>query len=83
MFETKSIFVTDETGKEVEYEILFTFENPDNNRKYVLFVDPNDDSGEVFASVYDDEGNLFGIENQEEWDMIEEMLGAFSEDEAE
>lgn len=83
MFETNSIFVTDETGKEVEMEIIFTFESDETKKKYVLFMNPADESGEVFASSYDDEGNLFQIENDKEWQMIEEVLGAFQEDEEE
>ncbi len=79
MFETNSIFVTDETGQEKEMEILFTFDNKDD--RYVLFVDPNSETGEVFASRYDESGNLFTIEDEEEWAMIEEVLGAFQEDE--
>ncbi|MGL5979153.1 MAG: DUF1292 domain-containing protein [Erysipelotrichaceae bacterium] len=83
MFETNSIFITDETGKEKEMEILFTFEDGERKKKYVLFIDPQDDSGEVFASAYDEEGNLYQVTDQEEWAMIEEVLGAFAEDDAE
>lgn len=83
MFETNSIFVTDENGKEVEMEIVFTFENDETKKKYVLFLNPLDETGEVFASSYDEEGNLHQIENDAEWQMIEEVLGAFQEDEEE
>ena len=50
------------------------------NKKYVIFEDPNDELGEVFAYSYDDEGNLIAIETDEEWEMVEEVLGAFSEE---
>jgi uncharacterized protein YrzB (UPF0473 family) len=79
--ESKSLFVTDENGKEIEMEILFTFESDQTGKSYVVFVDPNDEDGEVFASVYDDEGNLLPIETDEEWEMVEEVLGAFSDEE--
>lgn len=83
MLESNSLFVKDETGKEVEMEILFTFDDENRNKKYVVFINPADDSEEVFASCYDDEGNLLPIETDEEWAMVEEVLGAFSaEDEA-
>ena len=34
-----------------------------------------------FYGCYDDEGNLLPIETDEEWAMVEEVLGAFGEDE--
>ncbi len=83
MLETNTLYITKEDGQEVAMEILFTFESDDLNRKYVVFVDPNDDSGEVYASIYDDDGKLLPIETDEEWEMVEEVLGAFSENEEE
>ena len=58
MLETNTMFVTDESGNEKEMEILFTFEDEEKGRKYVVFADPEDEGEEVFASAYDDEGNL-------------------------
>ena len=46
-----------------------------------MFADPEDEGEEVFASAYDDEGNLMPVETDEEWQMIEEVIGAFQEDE--
>lgn len=81
MLETNTMFVTDESGNEKEMEILFTFEDEEKGRKYVVFADPEDEGEEVFASAYDDEGNLMPVETDEEWQMIEEVIGAFKEDE--
>ena len=81
MLETNTMFVTDESGNEKEMEILFTFEDEEKGRKYVVFADPEDEGDEVFASAYDDEGNLMPVETDEEWQMIEEVIGAFQEDE--
>ena len=80
MLETNTMFVTDESGNEKEMEILFTFEDEEKGRKYVVFADPEDEGEEVFASAYDDEGNLMPVETDEEWQMIEEVIGAFSEE---
>lgn len=80
MLETNTLFVRDENGNELEMEILFTFDDEEHKKKYVVFADPKDEDGEVFASAYDDEGNLLPVETEEEWKMIEEVLGAFSED---
>ena len=81
MLETNTMFDTDESGNEKEMEILFTFEDEEKGRKYVVFADPEDEGEEVFASAYDDEGNLMPVETDEEWQMIEEVIGAFQEDE--
>lgn len=81
MLDSNTLFVKDETGKEIEMEILFTFENEELKKQYVVFVDPSDEDGEVFASCYDDEGNLLPIETESEWEMVEEVLGAFNEEE--
>lgn len=80
MLDTSTLYVKDENGKEIAYDILFTFENEQTNKQYVVFVDPNDEEGEVFASCYDDEGNLLPIETEEEWEMVEEVIGAFNEE---
>jgi len=75
--ESNTLFVVDDAGNEIEMEVLFTFENEENGHKYVLYFNPEDESGEVFASIYDDEGNLTTIENEEEWALVEEVFGAF------
>lgn len=81
MIESNTLFVRDEDGKEQEMEILFTFEDEGTGKKYVVFADPQEESGEVYASAYDEEGNLLPIESDSEWNMVEEILGAFSADE--
>ena len=81
MLDSNSLYVTDELGNEKRMEILFTFEDEEHGKKYVVFADPNVESEEVFASVYDDAGNLLPVESDEEWAMIEEVILAFQEDE--
>ena len=77
----KKLYITDENGAEKEMEILLTFEPDNSAKKYVLYYDPEVEDGDIFASIYDDEGHLFPIETQEEWDMVEEVLNAFNEEE--
>lgn len=72
-------FVTDDEGNELEMEILFTFDHEETN--YVLYFDPKTDSGDVFASKFDDENRLIPIEDEAEWNMVEEVLGAFEDEE--
>lgn len=82
MAESTSLFVKDEHGNEMEMEIVFTFDDEARNKKYVIFRNPKEDDDEVFASAYDDAGNLFPIETQEEWEMVEEVIGAFQDEES-
>ena len=79
--ESKSMFIKDELGNEQEMEILFTFDN--ENTKYVVFRNVLDVDGEVFASVYNDNGELLPIESEKEWQMVEEVLLAFTEEDDE
>ena len=67
-----TIVVTDELGNEVEYEILFTFENEENRHQYVVYFDPEKDEPEAQAAIFDDEGGLFPIETPEEWEEDED-----------
>ena len=76
----KKLYITDENGQEKEMEIYLTFEPDNSTKKYVLYFDPEVEDGPVFASIYDDEGHLFPIETEAEWDMVEEVLNAFNED---
>jgi len=75
----KKLIVIDEQGNENEMEILFTFNSEEYGKQYVLFIDPNAEEGEVYASSYDDEGNLNIVEDEAEWAMIEEILATFVE----
>lgn len=75
----REIIIVDDDGVEVKYEILFTYENEDRNAQYVLYFDPNNPE-EVFASKYNDNNEMFEIEDEEEWDEVEEVLNTFLED---
>ena len=78
--EPNKLIVVNDEGKEIEMEIMFTFS--ENNKNYVVYFDPSDEdeNTELYVSIYDDEGNLFPVETDEEWDMIDEVVGAFIED---
>lgn len=77
----------DEEGNEILCEILFTFESKEFNKNYVLFYPVNgaedEDDIEVMAASFipGEEGNgeLFPIETDEEWEMIEDVLEQFEE----
>lgn len=70
----------DEKGKIKECEVLFTFENDETGKNYIVYTDYSEDSEgnmRVFASIYtpgDDRSQLLPIETAEEWKIIETIL---------
>ncbi len=85
--EREYLFVTDEEGNEIKCEIVMTFTSDEFNKSYVVYQIKDDDSGEYYAASYnpedDDEGKLFEVETDQEWDLIEEVLESFLEEEEE
>ncbi|MDD2433719.1 MAG: DUF1292 domain-containing protein [Bacilli bacterium] len=74
------LYVSDEQGNEITMKILFTFEDERLKRKYVVYCNPANPKGDTYASIFDDDGHLYPIESDEEWDMVEEVLGSFMEE---
>lgn len=72
-----SIFITDENGKEIEMKIYLTFEA--NDKKYVV-VYSQDNVNELYSFVYDEDGNLYQIESDEELQMVDEVVGAYEQE---
>ncbi len=81
----KKFTVVDEEGKELDYEVVLTFKNPDTEKSYVIYKLPGDENDEVFAAAYDESekngGNLQPVDSDEEWDMLDEVLNAFLDEE--
>lgn len=77
MVDSNKILVKDESGEEKEMEILFTFEDDNLGNNYVLFTDPKDESGEVFACRYTDDYDMIPVDDEKEWAMIEEVFNTF------
>lgn len=83
--EAEYITLVDDEGNETLYEILFTFESDEYQKKYVLLypagtIDEEDVELQAFSYEEDEEGlsgNLIPIESDEEWDMVEEVLNTF------
>lgn len=80
MLDSNSLYVKDENGNEKRMTILFTFDNEVTKKQYVVFQDPEQDKDEVYASAYDENGQLLPIETDEEWEMVEEVINTFVED---
>lgn len=89
----KQITVVDEQGNEQLCEILFTFESDRFGKSYVLYYpisseNEDEEEIEIHASSFvpndnGEDGDLEPIETEEEWDMVEEMLNTFFENEEE
>ena len=87
MDENLTFTVINDEGQETECEILFTFENTETEKHYVVYTDNSlDENGDVciFASVYDpdaEEPTLLPIETEAEWDVIDEILAGLQDGE--
>ena len=76
----------DENGKEVIYDVLFTFESDETHKNYIVYTDNSkDEKGnvEVYASTYDPKdphSKLEAIETEKEWKVIETILETLQEE---
>lgn len=84
--EKNGIFtIVDDKGKEIECEILFTFDSDETKKSYIVYTDNTLDeqgSTKVYASVYDPTGQnpaLMPIESEKEWLVIENILSSVQE----
>lgn len=87
------ITVVDEDGNEQLCEVLFTFDSEEFGKSYVLYYpigtgEDDEDDIEIHASAFtpntdSNDGELMPIETDEEWDMIEEMLHTFLDEQDE
>ncbi len=79
------LIIIDEEGNEIVCEIIFTFDSEATGKKYVIFQAVDDESGEVGAASYiekdNGEGELEPIETEEEWELIQDALNDFLDQE--
>lgn len=88
--EPEIIYIPDEEGNEEEFEVIMKFEVDGSDQKYMMVVPlagENDEEDEVYAFRYEEEGDdlkLYTIEDEEEWNMVEEtfntLLGELEEE---
>ncbi len=81
--EAEIIYIPDDEGNEDAFEVIMRFEVDDGTDRKYLMVVPADDNGaededqEVYAFRYEEENDeikLFPIEEEAEWDMVEETF---------
>ena len=81
-----SFSMIDENGKEVVYDVLFTFENEETGKNYMAYTDnTRDEEGniQVYASIYnpnDPDSELEPITGEKEWKVIETILETLQEE---
>ena len=76
----KQLVVTDNEGKEHLMQILFTYDNEERGASYVFFYDTEDPNEEVIVMRYLESGELEPIEDDEEYDEVEEVFNAWQDD---
>ncbi|MCI1986751.1 MAG: DUF1292 domain-containing protein [Lactobacillus sp.] len=85
------ITLIDDKGNEELYRVLFTFDSEDYHKSYVLLYPQSDSDNDeldiqAFSFTPDEngdasQGDLFPIEDDDEWQMVEEVLNTFLGDE--
>ena len=75
--EDRKFVVIDAEGKEKEMVIMFTYTHEETKKNYVFYTDPTDDNQEGFVSSYDEEGNLYPVETDEEWELLEKVFDQY------
>jgi uncharacterized protein YrzB (UPF0473 family) len=78
--------IIDKDGKEIEFEILFTFESDETNKNYMVYTDnTTDEEGniKVYASVFNPNAEpleLLPVETEREWKVIETIITSIEEE---
>lgn len=78
--------INDKDGKEVKYEILFTFESEETGKKYIVYTDNELDKDEMiktYASIYEEDGKelkLSPITDDREWNLVEKLINQATEE---
>ena len=86
MEEKMTFKVKNSEGKEIEYEVLFTFDSDETKKSYMVYTDDSKDENgniRVFASSYipgDETTELFPIETEKEWKIIDTILKELQEE---
>ena len=74
--------LTNENNETKEFEILFSFESEETNKRYVTYTDySKDDEGNIicYSASIDDSGKLSKIDTEHEKAMVNELLNTLVE----
>lgn len=85
--EPEIIYIPDEEGNEEEFEVVMRFEVDGSDKKYMMLVpvvaEGEEESDEVYAFRYEEEGEdlqLFTIDDEEEWNIVEETFNTLMDE---
>ena len=87
MEEERKLTIIDEEGNEQEVEVIVAFEFKDTEQEYVVYTqNETDDNGNITIYVskineVDGESKLSGIDDEEEWSRIKDVLRELSKEE--
>ncbi len=76
------ITIKNDKNEEKEFEILFSFESDNTNKKYITYTDySKDDNGNIicYSSILEEDGKLSKIDTEPELKIIDEMLNTLVE----
>ena len=85
MKENGKIEIIGENGEKIICDILFTFDNEETNKSYMVYTDNSkDEDGKVrvYASIYDPadpKSKLEEIKTEKEWKVINTILETLQE----
>ncbi len=85
--EKKIMSIVSEDGTTEEVEVILAFEFKDNKKEYVIYTkNEKDENGNVTVYVSNvnresGEPKLLGVEDEEEWTRIKDVLRELSKDE--
>lgn len=74
----KVIFI-DKNGLKTELKILFTYKSEERNKEYVLFY-AEENPEEIIAGILDENNEIIDIEDDDEYDELDEVLKSFQEE---
>ncbi len=86
MEEKNQFTLKDDNGKEITFDVLFTFDSEETNKSYICYTDNTTDKEgniQVYASVYypgSDMSRLDPIETEKEWKIINTILTTIQEE---
>jgi uncharacterized protein YrzB (UPF0473 family) len=78
--EVEIITISQEDGAEEDFEVVTYFEHPETGIKYVFLVsvaDAEEEEQDIYPFRYAENGDdlvLAPVEEDEEWEMLEEVL---------
>ena len=85
--EKKVMLIVSNDGAIEDVEVILAFEFKDNNKEYVVYTkNEKDENGNVTVYVSNidrsgDEPKLVGVENENEWNKIKDVLRELSKTE--